>query len=78
MVEIAVVMPDVMSGVVGVFVERRTPRDVEVRSCCVRERRAQSVFVPPTSTPMRYMVDDGVAICCERVEIELCFVMKLL
>lgn len=75
--EIAAVMPDVMSGVVGVFVEQQTPRDGDVRSCCVRERRAQSVFVPPTSTPMRYMIGDGVEIWSASVEVELYPIAKL-
>lgn len=54
-------MPLVMSTVVGVLVETRTPREGE--ESWVRSRIAQSVLVPPTSTPMRYIVCGGLDDC---------------
>ena len=49
-------MPLVMSGVVGLLLEIRTPREGE--SDKWMSRMAQSVLVPPTSTPIRNMRAD--------------------
>jgi hypothetical protein len=45
-------IPDVTSTVVGVLLDAHTPRDSE--SVAAMSMIAASVFVPPTSTPMRY------------------------
>lgn len=55
--EMQVVIPVVMSGVVGVLKLERTPRDGVLRE--VRERMALSVLVPPTSTPILYILRIG-------------------
>ena len=52
-------MPLVTSGVVGVLLEARTPR--EGVSLAVISRMAASVLVPPTSTPMRYILTSAEA-----------------
>lgn len=51
--ETAVMMPLVMSTVVGVLDEASKLRLGE--ESCVRSGMAQSVLVPPASTPMRYI-----------------------
>jgi hypothetical protein len=50
----AVLMPSVTLGVVGVLQVDRTPHDLSLRERM--SRIALSVLVPPTSTPVRYIV----------------------